>query len=104
MVENDKEMNYLQEKTIKSASRIAETFLSSPEIKAVIRKVFVKEGLILGLFMSFFIVGLMSIVSSIKQLLGFGFEYDLIGGLILFLLGTVYILKMVVKRHRKVIK
>ena len=90
---NDLEIAYLNTKINKSAAKTVEAILEQPEMKRLIRKTFVREGLLQGFIMAFIFLGLMMIYNSCKAALNFGWQIDLLVGYFLTFSGALYLWK-----------
>jgi len=91
--EEDPALVQLKEKANKSAVKTVEAILDAPEMKRLIRKTFVREGLLQGFIMAIIFVGLMMVYSAAKLALSFGWQVDLALGCVLILFGTFSLLK-----------
>jgi hypothetical protein len=93
--ENDPDLAYLKAKANRSTVETVEAILETPEMKHLIRKTFVKEGLLQGFLMAFIFVGLMMVYNAFKAALNFGWQIDFIVGYFLILAGALYLWKRV---------
>jgi hypothetical protein len=91
--EEDPALVLLKEKANKSAVKTVEAILDAPEMKRLIRKTFVREGLLQGFIMAIIFVGLMMVYNAAKLALSFGWQVDLALGCILILFGALSLLK-----------
>jgi hypothetical protein len=64
-----------------------------PTIMKTISKLFVRQGLVMGFFLSFFIVGFTLIFNAARAMINFGPSVDAMIGGILVGIGAVYILQ-----------
>ncbi|MFN3330494.1 MAG: hypothetical protein ACK419_06175 [Pyrinomonadaceae bacterium] len=89
--DSDPDVAYLKAKANTSAVKTIEAILETPKMKRLIRKTFVKEGLLQGFIMAFIFVGLMMVYNAVKAALNFGWQIDLAAGYFLILVGALYL-------------
>ena len=92
-LEEDLDLKYLKMKTQDSLSNVINEILENETIKKAISQAVIKQSLITGLFLSCLIVGILTLVNAVKTLCNFTWQADLIVGMILIILGSVYITK-----------
>jgi hypothetical protein len=90
---DDPDLSYLKSKMNASTAKTIESILEQPEMKRLIRKTFVREGLLQGFIMAFIFLGLMMIYNSCKAALNFGWQIDLLVGYFLTFSGALYLWK-----------
>jgi len=93
--DNNDDLERLRLKTQKGIMNVIEGILSNPEFQKRINKAFTKQSVKMGLFLSFLIVGIITLLNTFKTICNVGWMGDLIFGTILILVGTLYIVKEV---------
>lgn len=88
---NDPELAYLKSKATASTVTTIEAILEQPQMKKLIRKTFVKEGLLQGFIMAIIFVGLMMVYNAAKAALNSGWQADFAVGTFLILAGALYL-------------
>lgn len=75
------------------AQSIQDTFNENPALKKFLNRLFLRQSLETGLFLSCFIVGLILVLNSVKTLYSLGWVGDLAFGIALIIVGSAYMLK-----------
>ncbi len=91
--DGEPDLAYLKAKSQKSVVNVVETLLEQPEMKRLIRKTFVKEGLLQGFVMAFIFVGLLMVYNALKAAFNFGWQIDFLIGYFLILGGALCLWK-----------
>jgi len=89
----DPELERLQQKTAKGALNVVEALFQEPKFRKLIRRAIVRESLKSGIFLGFFIVGLMGLFTVMKTVYQFSWIEDLILSVVLLAVGLIYMLK-----------
>lgn len=91
--EVDPEIEYLKEKSKKGALNVVGDILGDPEVQKVIKKALTREVISQTLIMSCLFIGILKIYDVGKQVLGFGWQVELVISIILISVGLIYMLK-----------
>jgi len=93
---DDPEIKHLREKAAKGAANLVGDVLNNPEVQKTIKNALVRETVKNAIIMSCLFIGILKIYDVSKQLLGFGWQVELVISIMLILVGLIYTLKNLV--------
>lgn len=96
----DPEIKRLQEKSRQGALNVVGDILSDPKVQELIKKALVKETVKQAIIMSCLFIGLINLYGVAKQVIGFGWQIELVISLVLVLIGLIYMAKNVFNGKR----
>ena len=96
----DPEVERLKRKTEEGAANLVGSILDNPEVQKIIKKALGREVIVQALVMSCFFIGILKIYDVGKQVLGFGWQIELVISLVLVLIGLIYMAKNVFNGKR----
>jgi len=91
--EVDPELERLKEKSTQGAMNIVGDILSDPKVQQVIKKALTHEVIMQTITMSCLFIGILKIYDVAKQVLGFGWQVELVISIILISIGLIYMVK-----------
>lgn len=84
---------YLADKAKSSIGKTVEGILNDDSVKKIVEKTVVRQSIETGFFLSFLIIGMMTLANAAKQAVGLTWQGDLIIGLTLITVGGVYMIR-----------
>ena len=91
--QDDPELARLRQKSARGALNILEALFQQPEFRKLIRKAFIKQSVEMSIFLGFFVVGLFTLFNALKSIYNIGVVGDVAVGVILILVGLVYVVR-----------
>jgi len=90
---NDPEIERLKQKSKQGTLNIIGDILGDPQVQKVIKKALTREVISQTLIMSCLFIGILKIYDVCKQVLGFGWQVELVISVILISVGLIYMVK-----------
>lgn len=84
---------YLRKKAKVSVGKTVEDILNNSEVQSIINRVVIKQSIESGFFLSFLIIGILTIANAMKEIMGVTWQGDLAIGLTLISIGGVYMIR-----------
>jgi hypothetical protein len=90
---DDRDIERLRAKTKKGAANVVNEVLADPEVQALIKGALLRETVKTSILMACLFVGVLKLYDVAKTVVGFDWKGDFVIGLLLTLIGLIYMLK-----------
>jgi hypothetical protein len=98
---DDADIERLRAKTKKGAANVVNEVLADPEVQALIKGALLRETVKTSILMACIFVGILKLYDVAKVVTGFDWKGDFIIGLVLTLVGLIYMLRDMSSGTRK---
>lgn len=96
----DPEIEHLKRKTAEGAVNLVGDILNNPEVQKTIKNALVRETVKQAIIMSCLFIGLINLYGVAKQVIGFGWQIELVISLVLVLVALIYMFKNIFNGKR----